>query len=375
VQPSRAPEQTPVTGRLQSLDTYRGGTIAAMILVNNEGSDAAYAPLKHAEWHGWTFTDLIFPSFLWIVGVAITLSFARRIERGDSRRELLKHVAIRSAAIFVIGLALNGFPYYSLATIRIPGVLQRIAICYFVAATIFLFTKTRGRALWTAGLLASYWVLMTMVPVPGYGAGDLSVEGNFARHVDSLFLSGHMWGETKTWDPEGVVSTLPAIANTLFGIFAGQILRLNQRSAEEKTVWLFFAGNCLIVAGLVLSSWMPINKPIWTVPYALFTSGISFVALACSYWVTDVKGWRRYARPLAIYGVNALAVYVLAGLFARLLYVIRIGEVRLRDLLWTNVFEPLASPANASLLYSLAHVALFYAVAYWLYRRNWILRV
>jgi predicted acyltransferase len=338
-----------------------------MILVNNPGSQSAYEPLKHAAWHGWTFTDLVFPFFLWIVGVAITLSFAKRVERGDDRGKLLLHVLRRSAVIFVIGLLLNGFPYYNLSTIRIPGVLQRIAVCYLIAGAIFLFTRTRGRIIWTVGLLAAYWVVMAV-------GGDWTIENNFARYVDGLLLSGHMYSQTKTWDPEGFVSTLPAIATTLFGIFAGQILQL-RRPDEEKAVWLFFTGNCLIFIGLMLSTWMPINKMIWTSSYSVFTAGIAFVVFACSYWLTDVKGWRRYAKPLAVYGMNAIALYVLAGVFARILSVIRIDGNSLRSLIWRNVFEPIAPAPEASLLFSLAHVLLFWAIAYWLYRRNWIIRV
>jgi predicted acyltransferase len=204
--------------------------------------------------------------------------------------------------------------------------------------------------------------------------GDFTIENNFARYVDGLFLSGHMYSQTKTWDPEGIVSTLPAIATTLFGIFAGQILKL-RRDQDEKAVWLFFTGNCLILAGLMLSTWMPINKMIWTSSYSMFTAGIAFVVFGCSYWLTDVKGWRRYAKPLSIYGMNALALYVLSGVFARLLSVIRIDGQSLRSIIWRSVFEPLAGPAEASLLFSTAHVLLFFAVAYWFYRKNWIIRV
>jgi predicted acyltransferase len=355
------------SARLQSLDVFRGGTIAAMIMVNNNGSAAAYHQLKHAAWHGWTFTDLVFPFFLWIVGASITFSFARRVECGHERGTLLMHIARRSALIFLIGLFLNGFPYFNLSTIRIPGVLQRIAICYLIAATIFLFTKTRGRILWTAGLLASYWMLMMT-------GGDLTVENNFARYVDGLFLSGHMYSQTRTWDPEGIVSTLPAIANTLFGIFCGEILRL-KLTAEQKTAWLFLTGNCLLLGGLLLSTWMPINKMIWTTSYAVFTSGLAFVVFAGTYWLVDVQRWNRFARPFAIYGMNALAVYVLSGLFARILGLIRVGDQSLRTFIWRNVFEPVAPAPEASLLFSLAHSLLFLGVAYWFYRRNWIIRV
>lgn len=359
--------------RLQSLDVFRGGTIASMILVNNQASSQAFPQLLHAQWHGWTFTDLVFPFFLWITGIAVTFSFAKRIERGDDRRRLLLHIVRRAAIIFLVGLLLNGFPYYNLATIRVPGVLQRIAVCYLIAATIFLFTKTRGRIVWCAGLLSAYWILMTLVPVPGCGAGSFRVDCNFERWIDGMLLSGHMYSRTRVWDPEGIVSTLPAIANVLFGIFAGQILRA-PRSPAEKASWAFFAGAGLTFAGLMLSAWMPINKSIWTSPYAVFTSGLAFTVFACCYWLVDVLGWRRYARPFVIYGMNALAVYVFSGLLARLLGLIRIGETSLGRIVWENGFAVLGNPAIASFLYSLCHVGVCWLFALWLYRRNWIVR-
>ena len=359
--------------RLLSLDMFRGGTIAAMIAVNNNGSPHAYPQLLHAKWDGWTFTDLVFPFFLWIVGVAITLALGSRLERGTSRASLLLQVSKRAAIIFAVGLFLNGFPYFDLGTIRIPGVLQRIAICYLIAATIFLFLGVRGRVASTLAVLALYWVLMMAVPVPGYGTGSFEMEGNFSRYVDGLFLSGHMYSQTKTWDPEGIVSTLPAIATTMFGIFAGMVLRTAQ-SAERKAVWLFFAGNLMVLAGLMLSTWMPINKQLWTVSYSVFVGGLAAVVFASCYWLVDVLHWRRFATPFAIYGVNALAVYVLSGLFARTLGLIRVGDVSLRTWIWRKGFEPLASPANASLLFSLAHVLLFFLIAWVMYRRGWIIR-
>jgi predicted acyltransferase len=358
-----------------SLDVFRGGTMAAMILVNNPGSASAYAPLLHAKWHGWTFTDLVFPSFLWITGVAMTLSLARRVARGDDRRQLLLHVIRRSMIIFLIGLFLNAFPSFELSTLRIPGVLQRIAVCYLCGALIFLYLRsTRARIACVAALFAAYWILMKLVPVPGCGAGSFAMECNFAKWIDGMLLAGHMWSSSRTWDPEGIVSTLPAIGNTVFGIFAGQILA-SRHDRPVQVASLFFTGNVMMFAGMMLSTWMPINKQLWTVPFALFTSGIAFVIFACCLWLIDVHGWKRYSKPFAVYGVNALAMYVLSGIFADLLNVIRIGDVSLRTLLWRNVFEPLASPANASLLFSLAHVGLFLAIAWWMYRRNWIVRV
>ena len=358
-----------------SLDVFRGGTIAAMILVNNNGSPAAYPPLLHAKWHGWTFTDLVFPFFLWIVGVAMTLSLAKRVAGGDDRTRLLMHIVKRAALIFLIGLFLNGFPYFDLSRIRIPGVLQRIALCYLIAGAIFLYARsTRARIVCTTGLLATYWVLMKTVPVPGCGADSFEMDCNFAKWIDGMLLTGHMWAQSRTWDPEGLISTLPAVANTMLGIFAGQILA-NRRTAAEKSAWMFFAGNALMFAGMMLSTWMPINKQLWTVPYALFTSGLAFVVFACCYWLVDIQGWRRFAAPFSIYGVNALAMFVLSGLFAKTLGLIRVGDITLRTWIWRNWFVPLASPPNASLLYSLAIVGLFWMVAWAMYRRNWIVRV
>ena len=360
--------------RLQSLDVFRGGVIASMILVNNNGSSEAYGPLKHAAWHGWTFTDLVFPFFLWIVGVAITFSFARRVERGDDRGKLFAHVLKRAAIIFGIGLFLNGFPFFDLSTIRIPGVLQRIALCYLIAATIFLFTKTSGRVIWCAGLLSLYWILMKMVPVPGCGVNSFEMACNFAKWIDGMTLWGHMYSQTKTWDPEGVISTLPAISNVLFGIFAGQILR-TQKTTAEKSNWLLFAGATLTFAGLMLSTWMPVNKSLWTSPYAVLTSGLAFLVFGCCYWLVDVLQWRRYTKPFVIYGMNALAMFILSGLFARIISIVKIDGTSLRTLLWRDTFAPLlASPPMASLLFSLAHVALFWLIAWWMYRRNWVIR-
>jgi predicted acyltransferase len=361
------------------LDVFRGGTIAAMILVNNQASPQAYHQLRHAEWHGWTFTDLVFPFFLWIVGVAITLSFAKRVERGDDRSKLLFHVFRRSLMIFSIGLLLNAIPRFDLGGVRIPGVLQRIAICYFLASAVFLYFETKGRILWALFLFTSYWIAMKLLPVPGFGAGDMSVDGNFAKYIDGIILTGHMYSATKTWDPEGIVSTLPAVVNTLLGIFCGQMLQW-KRSMEEKTAWLFFAGNTLVFGALMLSTWMPINKKLWTVPYALFTSGLAFVVFACCYWLVDVKGWTRFAKPFSIYGMNALAVYILSGLVGRVMDMIPVAVAggapsSLRAALWKGAQNLLSNPADASLLFGSAHVLLLFAFAFWMYRRNIILRV
>lgn len=378
--PATASERGPQPqSRLLSLDVFRGWTIAAMILVNNPGSaSVTFAPLLHAPWHGWTFTDLIFPSFLWIAGVALTLSLERRKQSGADRRILLLHALRRSAIIFGIGLFLNAFPDFELSTVRIPGVLQRIAVCYLCAAAIYLFSNVRGQMLWLTGLLAAYWVLMMYMPTPGCGAGRLEPECNFARFVDGLLLKGRMWSVTKDWDPEGVVSTLPAIGTTLLGVVAGHILRLS-RAAAERAVWLFLTGNSLIFAGLVLNTWMPINKPIWTVSYALFTAGIASVLFATIYWLVDGVGLRCGTRPLVILGVNALAIYLASSMIADLMGVIPLpspsGAMTSAHRAIYELLALIFPPALASLGYALLNVAICWLIAYWFWRRKWIFKV
>ena len=244
------PEPTP-SDRLVSLDAFRGITIALMILVNTPGDgEASYWPLKHAAWHGWTPTDVVFPSFLWIAGLALTIAFERRLAAGATRGRVFLQTARRAVILYAIGLFLCGFPLIDLATLRWMGVLQRIAICTLVGSAIWLTTSVRGRIGWIVGLLATYWALMMLVPVPGYGAGRLDVEGNLAHYVDRMVLGAHNWAETKTWDPEGCVSTLPAIATFLFGTLAGTWLR-GSGPLSTRLAGLAAAGAGLVALGLV----------------------------------------------------------------------------------------------------------------------------
>jgi predicted acyltransferase len=366
-----------LTGRLKSLDIFRGATMASMILVNNTGdSDTTYAPLLHKEWHGWTFTDTVFPFFLWIVGVAMTLSTAKRVERGENKRMLLGHALRRAAIIFGVGILAPAAFGVSWSSIRIPGVLQRIAVCYLIASVIFLYTSIRGQVYWLTGLCGAYWVLMTLYPVPGFGPGQLDLKvGNFAQYVDSLLLSGHMWSATKVWDPEGIVSTLTATGTVLFGILAGHLLR-SRLTAEEKTSWFTAGGALLMGAGHVMQIWMPINKPIWTVPYAVLMAGLAMLCFGCWYWIADVRGWGRWFKPFEIFGMNALLIYVLSGAFARSLSKIKVDEATSAGQWWfRNVCSGvMASPYNASLMYALCHVGVMYGIAWFLYRRGWFVK-
>lgn len=375
--PSPAPASTAT--RLVSLDAFRGATIALMVLVNNAGSGRdSYRQLEHAAWHGWTITDTVFPSFVWIVGVAITLSLGKRLAAGVPKSSLMAQVARRAAVLFLLGLAVYAFPAFDLGTQRILGVLQRIAICYLIASAIYLYGGLRAQILWIVGLFAAYWMMMTLIPVPGYGPGRLDVAGNFAHYIDQLVLGTHNYAHTRTWDPEGIVSTLPAIATALFGILAGQILRL-RRPLAERTTWLFVTGSLLLLLGLICSAWLPINKKLWTDSFALFMAGLDFLVFAIFAWFIDGLGWRKPARPMVIFGMNAIALYMISEGLAELLDAVRVngagGKISLQAYIYRAWFAPLASPPNASLLYSLAFVAVVYAAAYGLYRRGWFLRV
>ncbi len=356
--------------RLVSLDAFRGLTIAFMVLVNTPGDgEHVYAPLRHATWHGWTPTDVVFPSFMWIAGLAMTLSFGRRLASGAMRSDLMRQTFRRSLILYALGLLVYAYPAFDLPTLRLMGVLQRIAICTCAAAAIWLTTGVRGRIAWLFALLAVYWALMAFVPVPGYGAGRLDVEGNFAHYVDRIVLGRHNYESTGTWDPEGIVSTLPAIATVLLGTLAGDVMAAS-RSMGHRLRSLLAIGVVLIAAGLICDVWLPINKKLWTSSFALFMAGFDFVLFAGFAWAVDVRGWQRPVRPFVVLGMNAIAVYMVSELLETQLRV-----MRLREALYVRVFAPLASPLNASLLYALAYTLLMFVVAWTLYRRQWFLKV
>lgn len=348
-----------------------------MVLVNNAGSGAIYHQLRHSEWNGWTITDAVFPAFLWIVGVAITLSLGKRVQQGAAVRSLYPSILRRSALLYIFGLAIYAAPAFDPSTQRLLGVLQRIAICYLAGSVLYLTTRVRGQLLWIAGLLIAYWMLMMLVPVPGFGAGDLSVQGNFAHYIDSIVLGKHNYASTRTWDPEGIVSTLPSIATVLFGIMAGHILRL-KRPLSERVVWLFLAGSCLLTAGLICSIWLPINKKLWTSSFSLFMAGLDFTVFAAFLWLVDGCGWKRIVRPFVVMGMNAIAVYMVAELFDELISNVHLGGaggISIRHWVFQTAFAPVFSPPIAALLYALAFTALMYGFAYFLYRKRWFLRV
>lgn len=362
--------------RLLSLDALRGITVAAMVLVNNPGTwRAIYPPLRHADWHGWTPTDLVFPFFLFIVGTSVPLSLRPRVA-GKVDGYVLARVLRRSAVIFALGIVLNGFPWFDWATLRVPGVLQRIALCYLAAALIYLATDWRGQAVAAAGLLLGYWALMTLVPVPGYGAGDLGKAGNLAAYIDRALLGpAHLWQQAKVYDPEGLLSTLPAIATTLLGVLAGRWLARGP-APGAVVAGLAAAGVAATALGALWGLWFPINKALWTSSYALFSGGLAALALAACYWLVEARGVRRWALPFAWFGVNALALFFLSTLAAKLLIMIRVGPdaTRLQAWLFERLFAPWAAPANASLAWALAYVLVWWGAMWLMFRLGLRLR-
>ena len=368
------------SSRLVSLDVFRGVTMAAMVVVNNPGDwSQVYAPLLHAEWNGWTPTDLIFPFFVFILGVSVTLS----------KRSLqpLPVILRRTALIFALGLFLALYPRFDVTTVRIMGVLQRLALCYLGAA---LFYRAMGQAdeedKWQAAvgvtsvLLLAYWAIMRFIPVPGGVAGDLTPAGNIGAWLDRTIIGeAHLWRQSKTWDPEGLLGTIPAIASAISGVAAGVILT-GRRSPAQKVAFLIAGGGAALVVGLVWDRSFPINKSLWTSSYVLFTSGLASILLAACYWLFDAQRRQRFLRPLIVLGTNALVLFVASGLLVKTLVLFKVtgpngALISLNRWLYTTWFEPFASPKNASLLFALANLAVLYVLLEVLYRRRWFLRV
>jgi predicted acyltransferase len=360
--------------RLESLDVFRGLTIVAMILVNDAGDlSHVYRPLEHAEWNGWTPTDLIFPFFLFIVGVSMILSFGSRQARGSTRGSLLLHTLKRSAIIFALGIFLYAYPAFDPHTMRIPGVLQRIAVVYLISSAIVLYCGRKARWVIAAALLLGYWALMKLYPVPGYGPGVLTMDGSLEGYVDRVLMYNHLWVEHR-FDPEGLVSTIPAIATCLFGVFTGEWIR--DRSGPPLLRGLLTGAVAGLGLGQVWNYWFPINKNLWTSSFVLFTAGFALAVLAFCYWAVDVRGWKRWTKPFIWYGVNPLATYFVASWLAQVTYKHGIAGKSLKDIIYKGVYEQLTPNLYFnSMLYGLSYVLLFWIVAWVLYRKKIFIRV
>jgi predicted acyltransferase len=375
-------------GRLTSLDAFRGFTIAAMVLVNNPGDwSSLYPQLAHAHWNGWTFTDTIFPFFLFIGGMSMALSLGRLAAAGADKPALLRKLALRALLIFLIGFMLNLIPNFNFATVRVPGVLQRIAVCTLLAAPIVVYCSWRAQLAWIAGLLAAYSVLMLWVPVPGIGAGVLEKGQDFGAWIDRFVLGNHMWVQSKTWDPEGLVSTIPALCSQLVGVLAGRWL-LSGTDRTGQTVWLLLAGLVLLALGSTFDAiLMPINKSLWTPSFCLLMSGWALLAFAAFYWLLDVapsaavrEAAGRWSKPFIIYGMNALFVFALSGLIAKMLGFIKFmqpdgSKISLGKLLYAPIRGLPLGPLNTSLLYALLFNAFMFTIAWVMWRKKWFVKV
>ncbi|HQU92061.1 MAG TPA: DUF5009 domain-containing protein [Pyrinomonadaceae bacterium] len=443
--------------RLISLDVFRGMTIAGMVLVNNPGTwSTIYGPLKHAEWHGITPTDYIFPFFLFIVGVAIPIALSKRVAAGITRDVYFK-IFTRSLLIFGLGIVMSAIPFfnfaettipyaikilcvlgystalffylwdkskialiiagvtagvvtvfwlagyvvvpYNVATMRIMGVLQRIAVCYLIVSLIYLHTSWRQQAVIGAALLLGYWLLMTVIPVPGCEITTIDDKAcNLAAWLDRTILTeAHIWRSAKVFDPEGILSTIPAIVTCLTGVLTGSWLTRKSdgfsRSPEETpegvpltfrvetAAGLFFAGTIALAVGWSWSLLLPLNKSLWTSSYVIYTTGLALLALAACYWLIDIKQMKWWTKPFVIFGVNALALFVFSGIFARLLGMIRLTgpepgkDITLQQWIFNNLFLSWASPINASLAFAITFILLWLFLMWLLYRKNIFIKV
>jgi predicted acyltransferase len=366
--------------RLLSLDAFRGATIIGMIVVNHPGTwEHVYPPLRHARWHGITPTDWIFPFFIFITGISLTLSLTKRKESGAPQGALIRKILVRGLVIFLLGLLLYLSPRFEFATMRIPGVLQRIAVVYVICALLFLKTNWRTQVAVTIAILIGYWLLMTVVPVPGIGPANLEPTTNLGAWLDVTLMNGHLW--TPDWDPEGLLSTLPAVATGLLGVLTGTFLRRKEKEPAVKVVWMFVFGCLFVFLGSVWHWIFPINKNLWTSSYVLYTAGLALFVFALCYWFADVLGYRGWTKPFVVYGTNAITIYMAAHLLSGwMVYSAEVtkagGEVvSLYTWLYETLFAAWLSPINASLAFALVYTFIWMLPLWIMYKRKIFIKV
>ncbi|SMC68353.1 acyltransferase family protein [Pedobacter africanus] len=378
---------TSAPARLLSLDFFRGATVAAMILVNNPGDwGNVYAPLRHAEWNGCTPTDLIFPFFLFIVGVSIAYAMGSKKTDAASHGKTILKALKRALILFGLGLFLSLYPKVftepiaAFQGVRIPGVLQRIAVVFLISSAIFLKNSERNIFRILIALLAVYWLLMTFVPVPGVGYANLEKETNLGAWLDRTILTeAHLWKAAKTWDPEGILSTMPAVATGLFGVLVGVYLKRRDVDAATKISWLFCTGTAAVALGLLWDLQFPINKALWTSSFVLYTGGLATIILSFCYWIIDVQQYNRFTKPFVVYGVNAITVFFLSGLIPRTLRMFTVkaadgSEINLQAWLYSG-FESWLSPINASLAWAIAFILFWLLILWVMYKKKIIIKV
>jgi len=360
--------------RLLSLDVMRGVTIAAMILVNDPGDwGHIYPPLEHSKWNGCTPTDLVFPFFLFMVGVSVTYAMESRKATVSQSKLILK--ALQRTAILIAIPWITQLIFHwdrGFSHLRFPGVLPRIALVYFICTIIYLKTSQKTRDWIFAGALIGYFIIMTFIPVPGVGYANLEPATNMGAWIDRLvFTTNHLWSESHTWDPEGLLGTLPAVATGLFGIRIGTWLKRKDVDDNVKVSWMFTFGVIAVIAGLVWDLFFPINKALWTSSFVLYTGGLATIALALSYWLIDVQGRKRFTYPFVVFGTNAIAAYVLSGFIPHYMGMIKIGG----SSIYQTFFAPYFSPLNASLASAIFTVIILWLVMWILYLRKIIIKI
>ena len=369
--------------RLLSLDVFRGLTIAGMIIVNDPGSwSHVYPPLLHAPWNGITPTDMVFPFFVFIVGVSITLAYTKRLAQGADRKKIIGKILRRSAIIFALGLFLALFPKFNFAQIRIPGVLQRIALVFLTCSLLFINTNWKTQAKVGASLLVGYWLAMCFIPTPGLGQVMLEPGKNLAAWLDHLLIPGRLY--QKTWDPEGLLSTLPAIGTGITGMLVGHLL-VSKKSEDQKLIWLFSLGFLAFIVGSIWNWFFPINKNLWTSSYVLYTSGLATLTLAASIWFVDRQGYTKWTKVGVIFGANAITAYVLHGILNRFLFFPSASPeavqglfyqgIYLRTLLFEGLVNAGMAPKLASLCWALFYTLLCFIPVWILYRRKIFIKI
>jgi predicted acyltransferase len=378
--------QAEPSGRLLCLDVYRGLMVAAMIVVDNPGSDEhAYWPIMHAKWNGWTPADFIFPSFLVLVGISIVYSFSSRLDRGESRTQILVHAFQRALILIAIGLLVNASPLIGLDlhTWRFEGVTQRIALCYFFAAILELWVGRRGQILALAACLVGYWALLRFVPVPGAGIPGRDIPfmdqvQNLPAWLDRKLFMGHLYDGTR--DPEGLLHTIPAVGSTLIGVLTGHWLKTKKSAARLLGTMVLF-GILGMLSGLLWNRWFPLNKNLWTSSFVLFSGGFALLFLSLLYWVLEVKRWRgSWTTPILVFGMNAIAGFVADALVYGPGYSFHVKGPNGAAISWQDAAQAHLEAAglrtaNASLVYSLAAVAFCWLLLYPLYHKKIFLKV